>query len=101
MFFFRLALSFGHDHVGDGLRPSLSNYVHIGMLNCQCQPKTVMPDNMAQFMQSDEAEKFGVIIVSFGTMIGPQQVSYNQSDDLLGKTGPFNPFCPSDQDHLI
>ena len=81
--FYRLALSFGHDHIGDGLRPSLPNYVHIGMLNCQCQPKTAVPDSMVQFMESDEAKKFGVIIVAFGTLIGPPQVSCcNQSNDF-------------------
>ena len=84
--FFRLAFSFGHDHIGDGLRPSLPNYVHIGMLNCQCQPKTAVPDNMVQFMESDEAKKFGVIIVAFGTLIGPPQVSCNQFNDFFGMT---------------
>ena len=78
-----MAFSFGHDHIGDGLRPSLPNYVHIGMLNCQCQPKTAVPVNMVQFMESDEAKKFGVIIVAFGTLIGPPQVSCNQSNDFF------------------
>ena len=70
----RLALSFGHDHIGDGLRLSVPSYVHIGMLSCYEEVTPAISPEIKAFVESQAAIDNGVIVVAFGTLVGRSRV---------------------------
>ncbi|QQP56274.1 Uncharacterized protein FKW44_000878, partial [Caligus rogercresseyi] len=62
-----LALHLGHSLILDGYRPTVPNFVQIGMLNCRpLDYKASMDLKLLKLM--DEA-KHGVIFISFGTFV--------------------------------
>lgn len=68
-----VALHYGHPLILDGLRPSAPNYVPIGMMLCR-EARPIADTKISNFMNSEKANRHGVILVSFGTVLKLSQV---------------------------
>ncbi|CAB4054091.1 UGT [Lepeophtheirus salmonis] len=76
-----LSLSLGHTLILDGNRPTVPNFVQIGMLNCH-------PLDYTQTMESKwrnimDNAKNGVIFISFGTFLKSSEADANRGSKFL------------------
>ena len=79
-----MVLSYRHDHIGEGLRERLPNFVQIGMINCNWDSgESRRPNDEDQmgllpavrtFVESLASRTHGVIVVAFGTLVKRSKV---------------------------